>query len=446
MFKLAKRSITALLALALIFSMATLFACSQTENDNENNNQNDNDDQVFSTTPMVSWPLVLRADGTVWVLDSVQTEESMNTDFSLAKQIAGLDNIVYIAGRFALRDDGTVWEVSNIEWLFDVSNLAQLLTTQIQELSDIVEVSSDWEQTLALQSDGTVWSWGRNFFGQLGDGTTEDRDTPKQVQGLPPITKVVATWAQSFALCENGTVWAWGWGMNQNASPTDNEEQWMALVPMEIPSLSPIDSMSSDGSDSVIFICEKGQIYGFEDSDHRDFSQWTGKYNNIAATTGEPPISLCDQGNLWLWNRNAHPTNPNIPPLMEFREQLLGVENIVAIASYNEAERHMSNWGEFWARTSVHNGLFLCEDGYLWRYRVCLDTTPLAPTLGRVEGLEGIVAVQTGDVTAFAFAEDGTLWTWAGVNDDTWYGGLTGTPQRVEFRASEIINDEQANG
>ena len=42
---------------------------------------------------------------------------------------------------------------------------------------------------MALKGDGTLWAWGRNDYGQLGDGTTIDKSTPVQVSGL---TNVVA--------------------------------------------------------------------------------------------------------------------------------------------------------------------------------------------------------------------------------------------------------------
>jgi len=64
--------------------------------------------------------------------------------------------------------------------------------------------------TLSLHVDGTVWAWGRNQRGQLGDGTTEDRSTPVQVAGLTDIVQVAAGANFSAALRADGTVWTWG--------------------------------------------------------------------------------------------------------------------------------------------------------------------------------------------------------------------------------------------
>ena len=447
MFKLTKRSITALLALILVFSLVALFACSQTGNDTDGS-ETENDpvnDDVFSTTPMVSGFFVLRTDGTVWVLSPYWTmENSDDFDVSLAKQVAGLDNIVYIDFNIALRDDGTVWEIFDIEDIENESNLdggylAQLLNpTQIQGVSDVVAISHSGAHMLALQSDGTVWSWGINDFGQLGDGTTEERNTPKQVMGLPLITKVVTPpwWDKSFALCENGNVWAWGQGMNPNASSTDSKEQRMALVPMEIPSLPSINFMSNVGHSSIIFICEKGQIYYLEIVGHLNFTPWTGKYNNVAACTEPFPISICDQGNVWLWDRNFHPTNSSIPPSIEFREQLLGVENIIAVQSFDEFEPYWHNT----VRHAATNIVLLCIDGYIWIYRDPFEPNA-APTLEKIVGISGIVAIQSYslmEVGAFAIDESGEMWTISVPNHD---GRLI--IQQVEFRDADGTNDLQ---
>ena len=64
---------------------------------------------------------------------------------------------------------------------------------------------------MALRRDGTVWAWGNNLYGQLGDGTTTNCSTPVQVQGLTDVVAIAGGWfGHTLALRRDGTVWAWG--------------------------------------------------------------------------------------------------------------------------------------------------------------------------------------------------------------------------------------------
>jgi alpha-tubulin suppressor-like RCC1 family protein len=82
----------------------------------------------------------------------------------------------------------------------------------VQGLSNITAISAGSDHTLALASDGTVWAWGMNFFGALGDGTdgrnpdgtTSIRNTPAQVQGLNNITAILAGRNYNIALASDG--------------------------------------------------------------------------------------------------------------------------------------------------------------------------------------------------------------------------------------------------
>jgi alpha-tubulin suppressor-like RCC1 family protein len=81
----------------------------------------------------------------------------------------------------------------------------------VANLSGVKAVSAGASHSLALK-DGTVWAWGNNANGQLGDGTTTQRTSPVKVRGLTGIT-IIAIFAgnsHSLALDSNETVWAWG--------------------------------------------------------------------------------------------------------------------------------------------------------------------------------------------------------------------------------------------
>jgi hypothetical protein len=84
-------------------------------------------------------------------------------------------------------------------------------------------------------SDGSVWSWGYNATGQLGNGTTTDSDVPVPVSGLSGVTAVAGGAFHSLAIVNNGTVWGWGRnndGQLGNGTTTDSH------VPVQVSGLS----------------------------------------------------------------------------------------------------------------------------------------------------------------------------------------------------------------
>jgi YD repeat-containing protein len=110
--------------------------------------------------------------------------------------------------------------------------------------------------TLALAADGTVWAWGYNGYGQLGNGTTSDSSTPVHVcasgQSAPcsafltGVTAIATGSYHSLALDSSGKVWAWGYnasGQLGNGTTTDSH------VPVQVSSLGAGASLGS-GTDS----------------------------------------------------------------------------------------------------------------------------------------------------------------------------------------------------
>ena len=71
-------------------------------------------------------------------------------------------------------------------------------------------LAAGFEHSLAVAADGTVWAWGLNDHGQVGDGTTTDRWTPVQVQGMADVVAIAGGVWHTIALRRAGTVWAWG--------------------------------------------------------------------------------------------------------------------------------------------------------------------------------------------------------------------------------------------
>jgi hypothetical protein len=85
----------------------------------------------------------------------------------------------------------------------------------VNGLASVRAVASGYGHSLALAADGTVWAWGDNTYGQLGDGSggtgpTSIKVTPVQVSGLANVVGIGAGEQHSLAVKSDGTVWAWG--------------------------------------------------------------------------------------------------------------------------------------------------------------------------------------------------------------------------------------------
>lgn len=81
---------------------------------------------------------------------------------------------------------------------------------RIQALANVTALATGNRHSLALLRDGSVLGWGFNGFGQVGDGTTANRDRPTPVAGVRSAVAISAGWEFSLAVPADGTVMAWG--------------------------------------------------------------------------------------------------------------------------------------------------------------------------------------------------------------------------------------------
>ena len=119
---------------------------------------------------------------------------------------------------------GNVWAWGNNEQgqLGDNSTINSSLPVQVVlsngtgTLPGITAIAAGYNFSLALASNGTLWAWGDNGYGELGNGKNNNSATPVQVVGsngsgtLTGITAISAGNEFSLALASNGAVWAWG--------------------------------------------------------------------------------------------------------------------------------------------------------------------------------------------------------------------------------------------
>jgi alpha-tubulin suppressor-like RCC1 family protein len=155
-------------------------------------------------------------DSTANNYNSEATDEDGSCDYDLDIDItAGTQHTC------AILDNGSVscWGPNNFGQLGDGTNTPDLVRNTPTQTSSLgtdrtaVAISAGRYHTCALLDDGSVSCWGRNFFGQLGDGTTTDRNTPTQISSLGTDRTAVAISAgerHTCAILDDGSVSCWG--------------------------------------------------------------------------------------------------------------------------------------------------------------------------------------------------------------------------------------------
>jgi alpha-tubulin suppressor-like RCC1 family protein len=231
-------------------------------------------------------------------------------------QVTGLDNVKVVSSGLqhclALKTDGTVWAWGDNEWgqLGDSTTTNRYLPTQVKNLEGIIAISAGDYHSLALKSDGTVWAWGDNESGELGDGTTTDSYVPVQVKGLNHIITIAAGEAQSLALKSDGTVWSWG--NNENGQAGNGTQNSTAnpgvLTPVQVPNLK-----------NVVAIAE-GRMPG-------GGPYWDG--GTIKYGEGYCMVLKSD-GTVWDWGEVSYPTETSFKTKPV---QVMGLSGVKAIAA-----------------------------------------------------------------------------------------------------------------
>jgi alpha-tubulin suppressor-like RCC1 family protein len=168
--------------------------------------------------------LAIKKDGTLWAWGTNYEGElgdgTTSTRRELPVQIGGATKWSYVAAgtshSAAIKDDGTLWAWGrNTEGqLGDGTTDDRTIPTQIGCASNWSRVTTGVSHTIALRDDGTLWAWGANDSGQLGDGTTDFRIIPTQVGNSTNWYSVSAGWDYSAAIKDDGTLWAWGSNAN----------------------------------------------------------------------------------------------------------------------------------------------------------------------------------------------------------------------------------------
>jgi alpha-tubulin suppressor-like RCC1 family protein len=142
---------------------------------------------------------------------------------------------------------GTVWGWGHnfFGQVGDGTNAERTTAVQVDDLMSVVDIGAGNNYSVALKSDGTVWTWGSNDHGLLGIGTTTPTSSnrPMKVSGLFSITTISAGTSHVMALRADGTVWIWGdnsLGELGIGTPPDTLDFAPHPTPVQVPGLSGI--------------------------------------------------------------------------------------------------------------------------------------------------------------------------------------------------------------
>ena len=292
----------------------------------------------LETWKSITYGMATRSDGTLWVWGNNgngNLGQNNTTQRSSPVQIPGTtwgtgEGSVFRgqpgAAQGAIKSDGTIW-------MWGGNGNGQLGLNNATGYSSPIQIGSDttWSSdymkactngtnSFAIKTDGTLWSWGGNGYGQLGQANNTQYSSPKQV-GSDTTWKTVSTNKDAvLATKTDGTLW--GWGLNEyGALGLNNETNYD--TPQQIPG-------------TTWKHATQGYQFGF--ATKTDGTLWTWGYqgvrgrlghnNNtnrsspvqVPGTTWDKPLqqykdtttgALKTDGTLWMWGQNEYGTMGN---------------------------------------------------------------------------------------------------------------------------------------
>lgn len=268
--------------------------------------------------------------------------------------------------------------------------------------------------SLALNQDGTIWAWGNNGNGQLGDGTAVNKNTPIQVPGLSNVVKIAAGAYHSLAIKSDGTLWNWGsWGVGNSS------------VPIKVDGLSNIVDVAA-GNYYTLALKSDGTVWawGYNCGNLGDGSN-EDRYSPVQVqnlTDVKAIYAICNSsfaikndGTIWAWGYNGNynlgdgtNTNRNVPVK-------INIDNVKEIAVGSSLTAFLKNDGTIWG----------CGNSYI-----------NAQTLQPLYGVSGVKKISAGVGHLLALKEDGTIYS-LGYN---YYGQLGDGTTNSSYSFTQVLN------
>lgn len=392
-------------------------------------------------------------DATFEVTDSAAAVDRQTLRFSVRP--ASTRKFVYSGGtRMVLKTDGTVWVWGSVPGTLSES----AVPVQVPGLTGVSDISFQASSVFAVKSDGTLWGWGANTNGELGNGTTTPKAAPVRIGSLTDVRSIFgidAVYRSVYALKNDGSVWAWGDnadGELGNGTTTDS------LVPQPVPGLSGVQHITNAG-DSIVALKADGTVWAWGDNRAGQLGNGSQTASHtpsqVTGLTGVQRILATDytlhamksDGTVWAWGDNFYGQ--------------LGTGEYTALSA---VPVHVAALDTAQAVTSQNTGQFASfysvkADGTVWAWgnnfsnQLGIDRARLhmSPAPIPVPGPVGVKEVRLDGLnSAFAIKVDGSLWSWGGNSSGILGNGATtpSVPAQVQgltdIRAVEVIEGRSA--
>lgn len=365
--------------------------------------------------------LAIRTDGTLWGWGdngAGQLGLGHNTDQLVPVQVGTAQwrsVAVGPAHTVGVRADGTLWAwgQNGSGQLGDGTTTSQTSPIQIGTDTTWRSATAQEQQTLALRRNGTLWGWGDNFFGQLGLGVLAN---PKQ---LMPVQVGTATW-QSVSTCyhhtaavrTDGTLWTWG---QNNSGQLGDGTTYSSDVPHQIGTATTWRSATA-GQTWMLGIQTDGSLWGWGYGPLGDLAIPTASYGALVptrsgtATTwqavvtgGGHTVAVQTDGSLWAWGSGG---SGQIGSSLLIPDPQFAPIPLPSPATWQSIA------------VGTHYMVGLRPDGTLWSWGDSfggqLGNAPVGGYQFRPVqvGTDTWQQVAAGDAHTVAVRADGTLWAW----------------------------------
>lgn len=214
-------------------------------------------------------------------------------------------------GHTAIDVNGSLWEWNNYPYKSD-EDPTKVFEAPVKMLDNVVTVSCEAGNTAAVKSDGTLWTWGFNFYAQLGNGTRERSTVPTKV--LDNVAAISLGSGHTAAIKTDGTLWMWGsnnrgqLGNGGKANESDTSGNSYQTVPVKV--LDNVATVNFGGSYTAA-IKTDGTLWTWGSNGLGQLGNGTRNpsavpikvLDNVAAVScsSASTIAVKTDGTLWAW-------------------------------------------------------------------------------------------------------------------------------------------------